>query len=252
MIDSDYTPIEDFFEFEKEASKAKAEKDIQLWQQWVDGGKQPNQLKPLLNQFRGTINRQAYKYRSNRNIPQSALKAEFTNQAIKAFDTYDPNKGAALHTHVTWQMLKGRRFVTTYTNIGRIPESRAYKVGEFQNAQATLKDQFGREPSAIEMADYLKWPVKQVSTMQTEVRRQVPTSVLQADMMSITPSRTTEVLRLIQYELPPQENLVLEYLYGLNGKPQLKPGAIARRMQVPASKVSRMKANIANKMREYL
>lgn len=248
----DHDPIEEFFDFEKESSQVKSEKDLELWNEWIQSGKDPNTLRPLLNQFNGAIGRQVYKYRSNINIPQSALKAEFTNQAIKAFDTYDPNKGASLHTHVTWQMLKGRRFVTTYTNIGRIPESRAYKVGEFQTAQSILQDQLGREPSAMEMADQLKWPVKQVSTMQTEIRRQVPSSVLQSDMMSIMPSRTDEVLRLIQYELNPEENLMLEYLYGLNGKPQLKPGQIATKMNVPASKVSRMKASIASKIKGYI
>lgn len=119
------TPIFDFFDFEKEATKARSQKDLELWDEWVQSGKQPNQMKPLLNQFRGTINSQVNKYRANPNIPQSALRAEFTNRAIEAFDNYDPNRGASLHTHVNWQMMKGRRFVTTYSNVGRIPESRA-------------------------------------------------------------------------------------------------------------------------------
>lgn len=246
------TPVDSFFEFEKEATKIRSQRDMELWEEWVQSGKQPQAMKPLLTQFRGTINSQVNKYRANPNIPQSALRAEFTNRAIEAFDNYDPNRGASLHTHVNWQMMKGRRFVTTYSNVGRIPESRAYKVGEFINARADLEDRFGREPTAHELADKLKWPIKQVTSMQQEVRREVPTSVLAADTVADKPSREAEVIRLIQYELNPEEQLVLEYTYGVNGKQKLRPGDIANKMKIPPSKVSRMKLGIAAKMKRYM
>lgn len=251
MVSKD-NPIDNFFDFEKEATKARSQQDMELWEQWVQSGKQPDQMKPLLKQFRGTINSQVYKYRANPNIPQSALRAEFTNRAIEAFDNYDPNRGASLHTHVNWQMMKGRRFVTTYSNVGRIPESRAYKVGEFLNTKSDLTDRLGREPTAIEMADKLKWPVKHVTAMQQEVRREVPTSVLAADSIADKPSRESEIIRLIQYELNPEELLVMEHTYGINGKPKLRPGEIATRLNMPASKISRLKLSIATKMKRYM
>ena len=246
------SPVEDFFDFEKQATKERSKKDLDMWEQWVQSGKKPQEMKPLLGQFRGTINSQVFKYRANPNIPQSALRAEFTNRAIEAFDNYDPKRGASLHTHVNWQMMKGRRFVTTYSNVGRIPESRAYKVGEFINKRSELSDKLGREPSAHELADRLKWPIKQVNSMQLEVRREVPTSVLAADTVADKPSREAEVLRLIQYELNPEEQLVMEYTYGLNGKTKIRPGQIATKMKMPPSKVSRMKLGIATKMKRYM
>lgn len=245
-------PIDQFFDFEKEATKAQSKKDFELWEEWVKNGKKPAQMKPLLKQFRGTINSQVYKYRANPNIPQSALRAEFTNRAIEAFDNYDPNRGASLHTHVNWQMMKGRRYVTTYSNVGRIPESRAYKVGEFINTKSDLSDKLGRDPTAKELADKLKWPVKHVAAMQQEVRREVPTSYLAADSISDKPSREAEVMRLIQYELNPDELLVMEYTYGMNGKRQLRPGDIAKKMNMPASKISRLKLSVATKMKRYM
>lgn len=246
------SPIEDFFNFEKESTKVRSQKDLELWEEWVKSGKEPNQMKPLLTQFRGTINSQVNKYRANPNIPKSALKAEFTNRAIEAFDNYDPTRGASLHTHVNWQMMKGRRFVTTYSNVGRIPESRAYKVGEFINARSDLEDKLGREPTAHEMADKLKWPIKHITSLQQEVKREVPTSMLAADTIADKPSREAEVIRLIQYELNPQEKLVLEHTYGLNGKSKLKPGDIAKKLNIPSSKVSRVKLGIATKIKRYM
>jgi DNA-directed RNA polymerase specialized sigma subunit len=136
--------------------------------------------------------------------------------------------------------------------MGRIPESRAYKVGEFLNTRSELEDDLGREPTAHELADKLKWPVKQVSSMQTEIRKEVPASRLAADTTADKPSREAEVIRLIQYELSPDEQLVMEHTYGLNGKAQLKPGDISTRLGIPASKVSRLKMSIASKMKKYL
>jgi DNA-directed RNA polymerase specialized sigma subunit len=245
--------IDDFFEFEKEADTRRAEKDFTLWQDWNDQGRTPDAIKPLVQQFKPLVMKRANVYAGkNPNVPPEAVRTEFMNQAIKAFETYDPNRGAALGTHVNWQLMKGRRFIATYgSGLGRIPENRSYKVREFTDARDELTDRLGREPTALELADQLKWPVKQIGAMELEVRREVPSSLLQADTMSIKPSRDAEIARLIQYELNPEELLVMEHLLGLNGKPQLKPGDIASRLSMTPSKVSRIKLNIANKIKAY-
>lgn len=247
-------PFDAFFEFEKEASVDRANKDRELWEQWNASGREPDQLRPLLKQFKPLIYKRANVYAGrNPNVPPQAVRAEFTNHAIKGFETYDPNRGAGLGTHVNWQMMKAKRFIATYGGgVGRIPENRSYQVQVFTNARDELSDQLGREPTALELADQLKWPVKQVSAMQLEVRREVPSSMLQSDMMSIKPSRTAEVVRLVQYELSPEERSVMEHLLGLNGKPQLKPGQIAEKMNMTPSKVSRIKASIGKKMEQYM
>ena len=69
--------------------------------------------------------------------------------------------------------------------------------------------------------------------------------------MSVKPSRTAEVVRLIQYELKPEEQAVMEHLLGINGKPKLKPGEIATKLNMTPSKVSRIKSSIASKMGQY-
>lgn len=247
-------PFEDFFEFEKEASAERAQKDKQLWDQWNASGRKPDELRPLLKQFKPLIYKRANVYAGrNPNVPPAAVRAEFTNHAIKGFETYDPKRGAALGTHVNWQMMKAKRFIATYGGgVGRIPENRSYRVQQFTNARDELSDRLGREPSAMELADHLKWPVKQVSAMQLEVRREVPSSMLQSDMMSIKPSRTAEVVRLIQYELSPEEQVVMEHLLGVNGKPQMRPGQIATKLKMTPSKVSRIKNNIGKKMEKYM
>jgi DNA-directed RNA polymerase specialized sigma subunit len=60
-----------------------------------------------------------------------------------------------------------------------------------------------------------------------------------------------EVLKLIPYELSPEENAVFEHVYGTGGKPQLGTGDIAKRLNMSAPKVSRVKSAIAEKIKKY-
>lgn len=255
MPDQETDPVLDFIEYvdelDKEAAADRAEKDMQLWNQWQQGGKKPEDLEPLMKQIDPLVRRASNVYAGKVNIPKSAIHAEFQIQAMNAFNTFNPNRGASLGTHVTWQLKKGKRFISTYQNIGRIPETRIHSITTFKNARDELQDQLGREPAAHEIADRLKWPVNQVSAMELELRKEVPTSTLQADMSSIKPSREAEVLRLIQYDLSPEEKVVYEHLLGVNGKPQLKPGEIAMRLNMSPSKVSRIKDSIGSKVKKY-
>jgi DNA-directed RNA polymerase specialized sigma subunit len=239
-------------ELEKEAAEGRAEKDLQLWNQWHQNGRKPEDMEPLLKQMEPLIRRATNVYSGKVNIPPSAIRAEFQMQAMNAFKNYDPNRGAALGTHVTWQLKKGQRFISTFQNLGRIPETRIHGITTFQNARDELRDALGREPSSHELADQLKWPVHQVTSMELELRKEVPLSSLQSDMTSLKPSKEAEVIRLLQYDLSPEEKLVYEYLLGVGGKPQLKPGEIATRLNMTPSKVSRIKNSISKKAKQFI
>lgn len=250
---TDMKAIEQFFQHEKEAAASREQKDLDAWEEWNAKNRDPNAVRPLLKRFKPLIMKRANVYAGkNPNVPAEAVRAEFMGHAMKAFETYDPNRGAALKTHVYNQMRKGQRFISQYAGgFGRMPEDRFYRVQEFRNARENLADQLGREPSALELADELKWPIKQVTQMELEDRKEVPMSHLAKDMTSIKPSHSAEVIRLIQYDLTPQERLVMEHLLGINGKLKLRPGQIALQLNISPSKVSRIRATIANKVKQY-
>ena len=244
-------PIKDFLELRKTAINVRAKKDMELWQTWMDNGKQPEDTEVLLNNFKGLIRSESNKYAGNLKIPSTAIHSQFQTQAMKAFETYDPNRGALLSTHITNQLRRGKRFIKTYQNIGRIPEPRIDKISDFQSTEMELEEELGRPPTAHEMSDRMKWPVKQVTALRHELRDEVPSSRLQGDMLSIRPSADAEVLRLIQYELSPDEKAVFEYSTGMNGRPMLKPGEISKKLNMPASKVSRLKLSVSKKIEEF-
>ena len=249
-------PIVEFLEFSnglvKEAvPKELREKELEMWHTWNNNGRKQEDMRPLLQSMRPLILKEANSWAHQRDIPPAAIRAEFTNQAVKAFETYDPTR-AGLHTHVTNQMLQARRFVVSYQNPARIVESRVYDVGQFNNATQRLSDTLGRAPTQLELADELKWSPRRVKMLQSEIKTAVPSSQFSADAASMVPSRQQEILRLLPYELSPDERAVFEHIYGIGGKAKLSPGEIATKLNMSSPKVSRLKASIAAKFEQYI
>jgi len=234
----------------KEAATARSQKDLELWQRWDQGGRQAQDLEPLMSQLAPLVRKQSNVYAGKVSIPPAAIHAEFQIRAIQALHTYKPQK-AALNTYLTHQLNRAKRFITTYQNVGRIGESRIYKITEFQNAKDRLSNQLGREPNSHEMADALHWPVSQVSALESELVRDVPFSHVPVTSIENMPSQAAELMRLIPYDLTSEEKLVYEHLLGAGGKQQLKPGEIATRYNMTPSRVSRIKASIAAKVKRY-
>jgi len=252
-------PVEDFLSTLEQTKLAavddlreRQQREFEMWKQWQTGGQKKEDLRPLIHSFKPLVNHQANIWAGRvRDVPPAAIRAEFTNQFVQALQTYDPERGAGLGTHVRHQLKKAQRFVTTYQNPGRIPENRIYRIRELQDAETRLDEQFGRSPTQLELADHLKWSPRQVDVLQREVRKAMPTGQFETDPSTFTPSRHKEVLRLLPYELSPEERSVFEYLYGVGGKPQLGPGEIATKLNLSAPKVSRLKRSIAEKYEKY-
>lgn len=232
---------------EKFSAKSRPEEDFELWQKWNEGGRKASHMRPLLKTFRGMIRSHVNQYAGNVEIPPPAINAEFTRHAIRAFQTYDPTKGAAVGTWVTNNLIKGRRWVSQHMNTARISESRVYKVGDYKNARDQLDQKFSRPPSTLELSEHLGWAPKEVDRMEKEIRSDLIGSAMTVDPISIMPSREREILSFLPYELSDQERTVYEYTLGMGGKPKLNGNQIAAKMGVSPSTVSRIKGQIAKK-----
>ena len=223
-----------------------------MWHHWNNNGRQPEHLEPLINSMQPLVKKRLSIFENReRDIPPAAIRAEFQDQLVKALATYDPNRGARLGTYVSDQLMKANRFVTTYQNPARIVEPRTYMITKMKNAEDFLHQEFRRPPTAMELAEHMQVPTQQVELLKKELRKAIPTGQFETDPSGFTPSKTNDLLRLIPYELTPEENAVFELVYGTGGKPQLGTGDIAKRLNMSAPKVSRVKAAIAEKMRKY-
>lgn len=226
------------------------EKDLTLWAAWK-ADPIPDKLEPLLDNLQKVIIPKVNEFKAAA-VPPAAVHGMANAAVVKALNSYDPNKGANLATHVTWHLKKVRSFVVKHQNLGRIPEHRAYRITDYKNARDEMTHRNGTLPDAVSLAERLGWSTAEVGRMERELRSDLIASKnLEPDRLAeMESNRDREVLRYIHYHLNPDERLVFEYSLGLYGKPLLPAGRIAKTMGISMPKVSRIRKKIDMKLRE--
>ncbi len=235
--------------------KSLQKKEMDLWHVWHEGGRKPKDLKPLFDSYKPLIQLTANKFVNRVEIPPSAINAELRKQFVSAVKSYDPKRGTQLNSWVTTNLQKASRFVKTYQNIGKSPEGNIAKITEFKRAKSELADKIGHEPDAKTLADHLKWPQKRVTQLQKELSREdKPVSGFMHDPAEILTPKELEAVHLLQYDtrLGTEERSVYEYVFGINGKPRLGPGEIAKKTSIHPSKVSRIRTKLKGYLQEAI
>ena len=224
--------------------------ELDLWKQWNDS-KDPYKLDELLTSYRPMIKSTVRKW-SGGGISDSVLRSKAEVQAIKAFQSYNPDKGTGLGTHVFNNMKKVSRVVYENQNVSRIPEHRITKIGTFNNVRSFLEGKLDREPTSQELATELSWSLKDVNKMERSLQQDLLVSNdLLSDygmQSSYDDERDRDVVDFIYYELDNREKLVFEYLTGKYGKPKLAAGDIAAKIGMSDATVSRIRKSIENKI----
>lgn len=215
---------------------------------------------PLYNSFKPLILKAAQKNMFGSPIPQAAHIAYAQQSFLDATRTWDPAKGA-FNTHVFNTVAeKGKRLNLKYQNIGYIPEARATKYQAFNTTVHLLREELGREPSTLEIADEMSLPPAEIERMRKEVRQDL---VMNENLPNLGGSfaqtdKAMQIARDIQYSLIPKHQLVLEHALGLNGnKPLVKKNggadvqAIAKAAKIPVSDVRSAFKTITRKFKEH-
>jgi RNA polymerase sigma factor (sigma-70 family) len=231
---------------------ATKKREIDLWHAWNTGGRKPEDLKPLHKSFEPMISRASRQFTNRVEIPTSAIKHEFNKQFVNAVKTFNPDKKTQLSSWVTTHLRRGIRFVKTYQNTGKISEQQSALISKYDQTKQDLTDRYGYEPDTHLIAEHMKVPVKKIVQLQKERRADIPTSSLPFDPAEMLRPKEIEAIRILQYDtsLTPKERTVYEYTYGLNGKPMLKPGEVAKAVKLSPSKVSRIRNKLADMVQE--
>jgi DNA-directed RNA polymerase specialized sigma subunit len=221
-----------------------------MWRTWKDNNEDPQHMEPLLNSLQPLVFKRVRQFQGVP-IQKEVLRAEANRKVIGGLRRFDPSK-AQMHTFLTNELKGLSRYVQHHQNFTRVVEERANKIGDYERARSTLREQLDREPIAQEIADYMKVPLLTVTRLRSEVREDLLASGAMEDPFVEETPREREVLKLIVYELNPTEMQVFEYLTGHGGKEKVSStSAIARRLGWSDSKVSQVKKAIADKISRY-
>lgn len=221
-----------------------------LFQKWQKTGDKKH-FQDLYQSMKPLLNDAASKAAYGSNLPQSAHEIYAAQNFHDALKRFDPSKGVALQTFVYNTVhQKAKRLNYQYQNLGKIPEPRAMRVGDFNMAKSNLTAQLGREPSSMELANTLGWSLKDVENLEKEIQRDLSISGLE-DQAAIEGDKDMQTINFLYYELPPEQQLVLELVFGLHGKPRLRKAggkvdytAIARATGFSESKLRVLWKNI--------
>lgn len=237
----------------------KKEKELTIFEQWRKTHDKQH-FQDLYKSMKPLLYRAAEKASYGSNIPESAHRIYAAQNFMDALKTYDPSKGAALQTHIYAAVhQKAKRLNYLYQNLGHIPEPRAQAVGLYQTEYANMRDTLGREPSAAEVADRLGWNIKQVSSIQKEIQKDLAMGEGTEEHPFFESSRDEEILDYLYFDLTNEEKVIYDYIFGKHGKPRLRKvnnkvdyDRIAQNMGVSVSKVRSLASSIGKKLDQAL
>jgi DNA-directed RNA polymerase specialized sigma subunit len=236
----------------REEMKETQKQELELWHRWNTNGRKPEHLQPLYESYKPLLNREAQKFVNKVELPTSTIHAEIDKHFVNAVKSFNPGRGAQLNTWVQTNLQKASRFVKTYQNFGKIPEGQISQIRRFKQAKEHLFNTAGFEPDTKTLADHLGWTQRRVIQMQKEDRRDLPASGFESDPAELLTPKELEAIKLMQYDLSPEERTVYEYTFGMNGKPRYQPGQIAKSTSIHPSKVSRIRNRLVDKLKEAM
>lgn len=247
---SEPTPVDAFLQTKEAALEQKRQWEagqLQLWKQTKD----PQHLEPLIKSYEPVIAQKVRQYKAP-SVNEAAFRGVLTTHLIHAFESFDASRGAQLSTHVENRLKKAQRFNTRHQNFAYIPEAQASHIGKINRATNELAEQFGRDPTHLEVADHLGLAPKLVSKIINAQRKDVRASSFESDPTEVEMHRDQEVLDLLPYNLTPEENSVFNHIFGRNGVARTdSTNVIAQKMNKSPSQISRLRTSILQKYKKY-
>lgn len=212
--------------------------DLDLFHKWKQS-KDPYDLADIMDSLHPLIQKEVS--RASGTIPESALSSEAKHWALKAIDSYDPSKGAALGTHVQNNLLKIRRLNSTYSNSARLPENLHYEHSSYTDALQNLTDRLNREPTDDEMAEELSWSPRKVVRFRNSLYADHFESVSDQPGDASDFNWGAVELKYIKRNLSPQEVTLFE-------NSGLSNPALAEKMGVNVNRLNYLKTKLRAKI----
>lgn len=217
-------------------------KDLELWEQW-NRTRSSADMQALLNHLQPLINQQVTRWGGTLSRPMLETKAKVL--AAEAIKTYQPNRGAALATHVTNRLQKLSRTVYTHTQAARLPEHKAVGMATFSVANDQLQNDLGREPTHVELADHLGWSQARTQEFQRAYGRKELLASGEFNPASFPiADQHDPIIDYVYFDMEPKNQQIFEHITGYGGKPVLSNRELMSRFKITQGQLSYQKRKI--------
>lgn len=227
--------------------------DTELWKQYKARPTPENRAK-LLKRFEGTIYKQVHKWEGP--VASDVLVNEAKLLACKAFDSYNPNMGTSLLTHVTNGLMPLSRKVYTFQNTARIPENVILKLNKYQQAVDEFKQLEGRDPTTNELHGKLGWKPADIQRVRDYSIRNLVESGPEVSgsfyNRGVQEDIDESVLSGLYMGFDPTDKKIFEYSTGYNNKPVLSLDQLAKKLGMTKPQITYRKQLIRKQVEDYM
>lgn len=188
-------------------SDERKSKDLELFHKWKTSGSKKD-LGVLVHHLAPIIYKEVS--RASGSLPTVALNAEAKNWTIKAIQTFEPERGFALSTHVMNYLPKVRRMNYKYQNAVRLPENMQLQFHDYNKSLGQLTDELNRDPTEEEMAQKLGWSKGQVVKFKGSLYSDLIEGGGEKDLEFTQFSDHPIMMKYLLEQLTPEEKTILQ------------------------------------------
>lgn len=216
----------------------------------------PGHLKSVVSAHKPTIDAALRSYAGG--MPGNNIRRRAELMAAKAIQSYDPQRGAKLETHLSQQLQGLRNVAATFADPMPKPRRLRRDGAQVHATKQELSDQLGREPSLEELADYGKFDLNKLRKIVRRERAAVPESALDSSesddddyLPGVRHSDPAAVWAdYVYHDLSDIDRVIFQYRTGYNGMPILSNTEIAKRLNLSQAAVSRRANRIQTRLDE--
>lgn len=223
----------------------------ELVQLWRDEG-HDEAYDELRDRHEGLVYNQTNRYRASP-VPQKAIETEAWKHFDDAVENYDPSKDAKFSTYLTHRLKRLDRYNKNRQNFARIPEERARKISDFENAKERLQDKHGRQPDHEEIADEAGLDPDETERIARENRQDLYEGQYEGEQYaSDEGERGNQILEDIRDDLEDHEQEVYDHLVGYGDTEKVDDKKeVAEKKGVSPGRISQITSGIADKVQDH-
>lgn len=217
----------------------------------------PQDLHKVIGHLQPTIDKALATYAPNAGPIVADRARLLASQAVK---TFDPTKGANLHTHVFRQLQAVQRLAPTITDPLVMPERLRRDRGQVAQHIREVEDNLGREASDEEVAELAELPVNRVTKVRRMLHANIPESALEdvdedegegADIIAHQQTPMDDWHDAVYHDLGDIDRVIMQYRTGYRGYDILPNQEIARRLKVSPAAVTQRARRIQERLDEF-
>jgi DNA-directed RNA polymerase specialized sigma subunit len=243
-IDSPWASTESLQKAGPTASKSEIDQTFEAYK----SSPSPDTAEPFLDAMAPDIEKAVKNYGNNNDDYYTQAQLIALQQA----DSYDPDKGASIRTHVNNGLHKLTQVRQERTSALHIPDNVHREKARIKEAGDAFKAEFDREPNLSELADATGLSIGQLDRIN-KYDATAPESMFESDKGdAMTERRSVNDMWMdyVYFELDPIDKKIFEWATGYHGVTKIPKSEMATKLKISAPAVSKRVNKIVAKIEE--